>query len=392
MASSSNNLLVILIAMLIGLTILACVCYATIFLQPNIPFNPLSPARATNIASTRLAAIPTPTITNTPAATFPPTWTPTLTSTPLPTKTPTNTRTPTPSRTATGTPTPFPTSTPTRIVLPTFTPEPPFDFTARTAGSENNCANIKLAYSVVGDNLEPISGYQVEYGEIGIPGSRFVTEETEFAEIYGVTLIPGTDRASSVRSHNWYAYLIDEGRKISEAILFTTDPIRALDSERCENGGDGNGNNNDNDSNNNNNGEGCIPDPCTSEDAVNVKIVQFQPRETGLLEATPSARLNLCEPPYEEFVIPRKCSDCRTQEAAQRLFRLVGGPEVDIYDFDRDGDGIACENRPRTQPLSCDQFTTQAQAQLAFEAAGGTNLNTDPIDPDRNGIACEHLP
>ena len=391
MARSTNNVLIILIAMIIGVTILACLCFATIFFQPNIPFNPLSPDRATRVAATRQAQTPSPTITNTPAATFPPTWTPTMTFTPLPTKTATNTRTPTATRTPTGTATLIPTATATAIVLPTFTPEPPFDFTARTIGSENNCANIKLAYSVVGDNLEPSAGYQVEYGEIGVRGSIFQTDETQFSEIYGVTLIPGTDRAASVKSHNWFAYLLDNGLKVSEAILFTTDPIRALDSERCTNGNTNANANNSNNSNSNNNA-GCIPDPCTSADATNVKIVQFQPRVTGLLLATPSARLNLCEPPYQDFVIPRKCSDCRTQQDAQRLFTLVGGPRVDIYDFDRDNDGVACENRPLSEALDCANFATQAEAQRAWLAAGGTNKNTDPIDPDRDGIACEELP
>lgn len=389
---SSNNLLIILIAMLVGLSILACVCYATIFLQPDLPFNPLRPSRATSIAATLSAQTPTVTITSTPVPTFPPTWTPTNTATPFLTKTPTDTRTPTPSRTATGTPTPFPTLTPTPLVLPTFTPEQPFDFAARSTGSENNCANIKMAYAVVGPDAEPISGYQVEYGEIGVRGSVFRTEETEFAEIYGVTLIPGTDRASSVQSHNWFAYLVDNDQKVSDAILFTTDPIRALDSERCKDSGSGNGNGNSNTNSNSNNNAGCIPDPCTSTDAVNVKIVEFQPRVTELLEATPSTRRNLCSPPYQEFVIERTCSDCRTQEDAQRLFMLVGGPTVDIYAFDRDGDGVACENQPKAQPLSCANFDTQADAQRAFNAAGGTNLNTDAIDPDRNGIACEELP
>ncbi len=392
MARLNNNILIVIIAMLVGLSILACVCYATIFLQPEIPINPLRASRATAIAGTVQARTPTATITNTPVPTFPPTWTPTNTTTPAPTKTPTFTRTPTPTATETGTPTPFPTNTPTPLILPTFTPIPPFDFVGRSTGSENNCANIKLAYAVVGPDFEPISGYQVEYGEIGVRGSRFLTEETEFAEVYGVTLIPGTDRAASVQSHNWFAYLVDNGQKVSDAILFTTDPIRALESERCENDDDNNDNNGDDDDDDGDDEGGCIPDPCTSADAVNVKIVEFQPRVTDILIPTPSTRRNLCSPPYQDFVIPRTCSDCRTQEDAQRLFLQVGGPSLDIYDFDRDGDGVACENRPLRNPLDCANFDTQAQAQRAFEAAGGTNLNTDAIDRDRDGIACEELP
>ncbi len=68
-----NRLMIILLAMILGMTILVLICYATIFVQPDLPFNPLSPKRATAIAATRLAKIPTLGPTNTPPATYPPT-------------------------------------------------------------------------------------------------------------------------------------------------------------------------------------------------------------------------------------------------------------------------------------------------------------------------------
>jgi hypothetical protein len=93
--------------------------------------------------------------------------------------------------------------------------------------------------------------------------------------------------------------------------------------------------------------KGCIMNPCKSEGAINIKHIDWQPRVSQFKPiATATPRPGLCTPPYHDFVLPRTCSDCRTQADAQRLFEAVGGPEVDIYDFDRDGNGIACENLP----------------------------------------------
>jgi hypothetical protein len=279
-------------------------------------------------------------------------------------------------------------------VPPTFTPVPPYPFVASSGSeSKNNCANIKLMYSVFDADNEPISGFQVEYGEIGVRGSVFQTGTTEFHEFYGVTLIPGTNKAASRKSHNWFAYLIQNGQKVSKALLFSTDPMYADPSESCSSdNNNGNTNDNTNGNTNSNDNNGCIPDPCTSEDATNVKHVVFRPEELLVTTATPTPRLNLCIPPYENFIVERTCNDCPTQADAQRLFVAVGGPRVDIYDFDRDRDGIACEDLPTGRVLQCSDFATQAQAQAAFNAAGGNNKNTDPLDPDRNGIACEQLP
>ena len=92
--SNLGNLLTILLAMIIGLIVLTLICFLTIFLRPDIFFNPLSPSRATAIAATRLAGLPTVTPTPPPLQTYPPTWTPSATATPAPTKTATDTRTP----------------------------------------------------------------------------------------------------------------------------------------------------------------------------------------------------------------------------------------------------------------------------------------------------------
>jgi hypothetical protein len=387
--SNLGSLLTILLAMLVGLIILTLICFLTIFLQPNILFNPLSPNRATAIAATRVAGIPTATLSPTAAATYPPTWTPSATATPAPTKTPTETRTATPTYTSSPTVTATPTRTPTRVVPPTFTPLPPYPYVAQSGpNSSSRCSDIKLMYSVFDGDGEPISGFQVEWGEIGIRGSVFTTERTEFHEFYGVTLIPGTNKSAAKKAHNWFAYLIENGQKISKALLFSTDPIFADNPSVC----DGLDPDNNPDDEKKFNENGCIKDPCTSEDATQVKHVVFRPEILSILTVTPTPRANLCIPPYENFLVERKCNDCPTQADAQRLFIAVGGPRVDIYDFDRDHDGIACEDLPLNRDLICSDFSTQAQAQAAYNAAGGGNKNTEALDPDHNGIACEELP
>jgi len=59
MGRLDNRLTIVLLAMMLGMTILSVLCYATIFVQPNIPFNPLSPQRATSIAEEARASLPT---------------------------------------------------------------------------------------------------------------------------------------------------------------------------------------------------------------------------------------------------------------------------------------------------------------------------------------------
>lgn len=331
-----NRILTVLVAMIFGLIILTCLCLATIFFFPDVPFNPLSPGRATVIAATRLAQIPTQAPTNTPVPTYPPTWTPTLTFTPEPTKTPSPTRTATPTKTPSPTATRTPTKTPTIVIPPTPTPFPPYPYVGTSGDSQRNCANIKLSYAVEGDDGEPAAGFQVEYGELGVSGSYFLTGPTEYSEIYGVTLIPGTDRSAVREKHNWFAYLMLDGQKVSPAVLFTTDPILADNPSYCD-GLDATEFQQ----------KGCIANPCDSEKAVNIKHIDFKPRVVRFEPvATATPRPKLCTPPYDDFTIPRKCSDCANQAAAQRLFEAVGGPAVDVYDFDRDGNGIACENLP----------------------------------------------
>jgi hypothetical protein len=272
-----NRLTTVLLAMFLGMTILSCLCYATIFVQPNIPFNPLSPNRATIVAETAIAsqvvALP-PAQIATADQSYPPTWTTTPTNTPGPTKTPTDTRTPTPTKTPTPTRTPTPTSTftPTPIPPPptaTLTPTP-FPFIVSSHSSENNCADVGLKGVVDGIDGLPKPLVQIEYGEIGVAGSRFSTT-TDASGRYGALLLPGSNKSQALRAHNWYALIVENGQPASERFLFTTDPIYADNPDYCDNI--------DPDEEDDEFEEkGCILDPCKSRDSIQIKIINWRQR------------------------------------------------------------------------------------------------------------------
>jgi outer membrane biosynthesis protein TonB len=93
----------VVVVVLIALVIL---CYLSIFINPQVVFNPFKPV------------VPTPT--KQAEAVVEPTWTPSPEPTSTITPTPTSTWTPTPTRT----PSPIPTSTATETPVPTDTPQP----------------------------------------------------------------------------------------------------------------------------------------------------------------------------------------------------------------------------------------------------------------------------
>ncbi|MEW5958678.1 MAG: hypothetical protein AB1801_13180 [Chloroflexota bacterium] len=278
-----NRLTTVLMAMVLGMTILSCLCYVTIFVQPNIPFNPLSPNRATIVAETALAAqissVPGP-IFATPDQSYPPTWTTTPTNTPGPTKTPTDTRTPTPSRTATPTPTPTPTKTftPTPIPPPptaTRTPTP-FPYFVSSHSSENNCADIGLKGVVNDIDGLPKSSVQIQYGEVGVAGSRF-TASSDAGGRYGALLLPGSNKSAAKESHTWYAYVVENGQQASDEFKFITDPIYADNPSYCDDILE--------EEEDPDEAEkeflkkGCILDPCKSSDSIQIKIINWQLRQ-----------------------------------------------------------------------------------------------------------------
>ena len=171
MRNLDKRLTTVLLAMMMGMSVLAILCYATIFMQPNIPFNPLSPQRATEVALVNVVALQQQQ-SQLPAATidqsYPPTWTSTPTNTPGPTKTATNTRTATPTKTSS--PTRTPTATNTRTPAPpppppTVTPTPsPLPYIVSSHSSRNNCADSGLEGIVNDSNGLPEAGAQVAHG------------------------------------------------------------------------------------------------------------------------------------------------------------------------------------------------------------------------------------
>ncbi|MDX1521756.1 MAG: hypothetical protein R3264_09030 [Anaerolineae bacterium] len=257
-----NRLAKSLSAMFFSMTLLSCICYATIFVQPNVPFNPLSPSRATAIAAqVQFAPAPTqppPTLDQS----YPPTWTPTPSRTPGPTKTPTSTRTQTPTKTST--PTPFP-------------------YIVTSHSNERNCADVGLKGVVNGSNGLPQGGLQVQYGELGVSGSQFTTT-TDGNGRYGALLLPGTDAVGAYRSHTWYAYVLQDGKQASDEFTFTTDPIYARNPSHCD-GLDPDEEKKDPDADDDDEDDftklGCLPDPCRSSDAIQIKIINWQAQSFG---------------------------------------------------------------------------------------------------------------
>ena len=282
MGGTDNRLITMLLAMVLGMTLLALLCYATIFVQPNIPFNPLSPQRATAAAEgavgegLAVAQFPTATVDQA----YPATWTSTPTKTPGPTKTPTSTRTPTPTKTSTPTRTPTFTSTPRPTLPPpppTITPtSTPLPFTVISHSSENNCADTGLEGVVNGPDGLPLSGAQVQYGEVGVSGSRFIAT-TDSNGRYGALLVPGASKPASLQPHNWYAFIVENGQRASKEFRFTTDPIYASNPSYC--GRDDDDDNSSGDNNNNDDDEledGCSLDPCKVSSAIQVKVINWQ--------------------------------------------------------------------------------------------------------------------
>lgn len=269
-----NRTTTVLLSMVMGLTILSCLCYATIFVQPNIPFNPLSPNKATAIASQITPVVaappgPPPTLDQS----YPATWTTTPTNTPGPTKTATDTRTPTPTKTSTSTSTPTFTPTftrvpPTTTPLPTSTPTP-LPYIVSSHSSENNCADIGLRGVVNGPDGLPRAGVEIQYGELGVAGSRFKAR-TDNSGRYSALLLPGSNKSAVYSSHDWYAVVLENGQQASEVFRFTSDPIYARNPDYCDD--------NDNEDEDEQQEKGCIEDPCKSSGSIQIKIINWQRR------------------------------------------------------------------------------------------------------------------
>ncbi|MCB0209924.1 MAG: hypothetical protein KDJ52_11365 [Anaerolineae bacterium] len=348
----NGRLIIILIALIVGLALLTLACFVTLYLAPNLAFNPLSPVRATSNAATRIANIPTPPPTEIQVATYPPTWTPSATFTPAPTKTVTETRTPTPTRTSTSTDTATatrtftpvpPTGTPTNTATPT-----PYPYFVLAHSGMNNCSDLGLWAMINDDQGLPQGGITIQYGEYGVSGSRFLSTSDPNGRIDAL-LIPGSNRGQTTITHTWYAFVVANGQQQSETFLFETDPIYANNPDICEKydpndddlpeDDDGNQISAD-DERKRYEEEGCIANPCISGDSINIKVIDWQERPP-----TPPAVPSLLTP---ETFSPDdySCDDFQRQSEAQQFYESNGGPTIDVYGLDPDRDGIACEDLP----------------------------------------------
>ncbi len=142
--------------------------------------------------------------------------------------------------------------------------------------SENNCADIGLKGIVNGSNGLPQSGIEIRYGEVGIAGSRF-TARSDGNGRYSALLLPGSDKSGAKRSHNWYAYVTENGQQASDEFMFTSDPIFIQNPSHCR-GLDPDSNDNDRDEFLK---KGCLLDPCKSSDSVQIKIINWQKKSFG---------------------------------------------------------------------------------------------------------------
>ena len=196
------ELLTILVVIVILLT---CLCYATIYFNPTVTFNPFPPDTPT------VPATDTPTVTPTLPATWTPTSTPSTTPTPTPTLTNTPTNTPTPTRT--NTPTPTFTWTPTPIPPPTNTPMPP-PYEVRSMMAGPHCTWTGLFGTVVDQDGMPMGGVQIQL--VGDNGWQSPIVSTDGAGQYEIFI-----QGSPIEGR-WFATVLENGRPASNRIGFRT--------------------------------------------------------------------------------------------------------------------------------------------------------------------------
>ena len=226
--SRGGSALNILSVMLLGLTALACLCYATVFFVPALagPFAGPTPVRAVQLPTA------TPTVQS-----LPPTWTPTVpglpteTSTPFVTRTPEPTETqrftitPAPTRTKTVTPGPSPTASPTRSKYPytaavTYQLDPAYG----CGGSVIMGTITDLAGQPVtaGSMVIHVEGDgDIDTGGLLHPGEGFRGKRTEGASAYTGILGPSAWNViinlSGTTAGTWKVWLI-QGRQVSDQI------------------------------------------------------------------------------------------------------------------------------------------------------------------------------
>lgn len=208
---------------IIVLLVTACVVLAflSLFLNPNILFNPFPPPTLPTVAEL-------PTLTPTARGVLPPTWTP------GPTKEPTLTPTPRPTFT------PLPTETPFNLFTPTATPTEtlslaglpysvaagsPVAISSVTFHPEAGCNWMGVAGQVLDLSGAPVStGVVIQLS--GVLEGEFldITSLTGIAPQYGQSGYEFTLKDTPLASNNtlWVQLLDQSGAPLSEKIYFET--------------------------------------------------------------------------------------------------------------------------------------------------------------------------
>ena len=104
-------------------------------------------------------------------------------------------------------------------------------------------------------------------------GSRFSTT-TDASGRYGALLLPGSNKSAAKQSHNWYAYVVQNGQQASEEFEFVTDPIYADNPSYC-------GSIDEDEDEKEFLDKGCILDPCKSSSSVQIEIINWQMRNVN---------------------------------------------------------------------------------------------------------------
>lgn len=138
--------------------------------------------------------------------------------------------------------------------------------------SENNCADIGLKGVVNGVDGLPKAGVQIQYGELGVAGSRFSTT-TDASGRYGALLLPGSNESAAKKPHSWYAFIVESGQPASEQFTFSTDPLYADNPSYCRDIDP-----DDPDEEDEFKDKGCLLDPCKSDDSIQIKVINWQRR------------------------------------------------------------------------------------------------------------------
>lgn len=217
----SNRVMELLIIVMLILSGLMTLCYAAIFINPQMVMNPFPPPVESESV---IASLNQPTPTTAGAPTYPPTWTPTATAIPTSTGTVTPTRTPTPTDTPTPTKTPTSTNTPRPPPPATNTPIPPpptpypYKWIEGSAIRYGDCRFTRIVGDVLDQFGRPSPGVQLQIGSLDTGWSTVVSSMWS-SELYGRY---GYQLCSGICSGLWYVQVLEGGRPASERFGFAT--------------------------------------------------------------------------------------------------------------------------------------------------------------------------